>query len=799
MFILLAASLWAAIFPTNTNATTTCENDTSKVVDLEEIVIISTPKETGRLKQLPGAVSLLGQKDMQRNNINSLKNISAVVPNLFIPDYGSRLTSAIYIRGIGSRINSPAVGLYVDNVPYYDKSAFDFSFYDIERIDVLRGPQGTLYGRNSMGGLIKVHTRSPFTYQGTDVKLGMATGDAHRHVSLTHYHRVNDRMAFSGGGYYDGSSGFYRNSTTHHRQDKMESGGVRLRGIMLPTDQTKVDLTLGFDYSHEGGYPYFYMGTVNGEETHPELIGLISNNEKSSYRRGMLNAGLNIEHRTERLTLNAVTGLQHLNDRMFLDQDFIADPVYTLEQKQKLTILSEEITLKNNGYHTWQWINGISAAKQWLRTTGPVAFKEDGIKLLQNNINGFLPDLSARGMSMDVSINDDEIVMGGRFQTPVTNLAAFHQSTLNISKKFSATIGVRLDYEHNSLAYNAPGQINYNFVMTSPMMPLRLNDLVASPLYHGKLSHDYLEVLPKLALKYQLNDNIMVYASAAKGHRSGGYNVQMFNDLLQGAMRNKMMQGIKDETGKTLDKYAAMGMPAMVINMIKGQLDQMPISEAPDAGATVTFKPEYSWNYEAGTRMALLDKKLNIDLAFFFTTIRNQQIARFADSGLGRMMVNAGRSHTYGAELAVRYTPTNRLATWANYGFTRAYFTKYDAGKGIDYTHNCVPFIPKHTLTIGADYTVLQAGRGLLKSLTLGLNAQGNGRIYWTEANNVSQKFYHVLGAHALVDFGAATLNIWGRNLTNNHYQSFYFESMQRAYVQKGRPVQVGFDLNLKF
>ena len=141
----------------------TLPKDTTKVIDIEEVVVIASPKETGKLRELPTAVSLLSPKDMQANQITTLKNVSSLVPNFFMPDYGSRLTSAIYIRGIGSRINTPAVGLYVDNIPYIDKSAFDFNFYDIERIDILRGPQGTLYGRNTMGGLIKVHTRSPFS------------------------------------------------------------------------------------------------------------------------------------------------------------------------------------------------------------------------------------------------------------------------------------------------------------------------------------------------------------------------------------------------------------------------------------------------------------------------------------------------------------------------------------------------------------------------------------------------------------------------------------------------------------
>ncbi len=138
--------------------------DTTKVVDIEEVVIIASPKESGKLRQLPSSVSLISQKQMKAHHVASLKDVSALSPNFYMPDYGSKLTSAIYIRGIGSRMNTPAVGLYVDNIPYLDKSAFDFNFFDIERIDILRGPQGTLYGRNTMGGLVKVNTRSPFTY-----------------------------------------------------------------------------------------------------------------------------------------------------------------------------------------------------------------------------------------------------------------------------------------------------------------------------------------------------------------------------------------------------------------------------------------------------------------------------------------------------------------------------------------------------------------------------------------------------------------------------------------------------------
>ena len=154
---LLATPAWAnATASTASTASASLTPDTNpadtiKVVDVEEIVIIATPKEHRKLREQPASVTLLSQQQMQEAQVNGIKTLTAVVPNLFIPDYGSRLTSAVYIRGIGSRINTPSVGLYVDNIPYINQSAFDFGYADVERIDVLRGPQSTLYGRNAMG------------------------------------------------------------------------------------------------------------------------------------------------------------------------------------------------------------------------------------------------------------------------------------------------------------------------------------------------------------------------------------------------------------------------------------------------------------------------------------------------------------------------------------------------------------------------------------------------------------------------------------------------------------------------
>lgn len=93
------------------------EVDTLKIVDVEEVLIIAAPKENRKLRELPNAVTLLSQQDMQAAQVNSIKNLTALVPNIFIPDYGSRLTSAVYIRGIGSRINTPSSEKYSEVRP----------------------------------------------------------------------------------------------------------------------------------------------------------------------------------------------------------------------------------------------------------------------------------------------------------------------------------------------------------------------------------------------------------------------------------------------------------------------------------------------------------------------------------------------------------------------------------------------------------------------------------------------------------------------------------------------------------
>lgn len=800
--------------------------DSLRQVQLDEVNVVTTIKENGQMRQQPWAVTLIGKGQLTDHHVTSLKGAGVLVPNLFMPDYGSRMTSAIYIRGIGSRINTPAVGLYVDNIPYIDKSAFDFNFYDIERVDVMRGPQGTLYGRNTMGGLVRVYTKNPFSYEGTDLKLGYATGDNHRSLSLTHYHHVNDHLAFAGGGYYEGGDGFFRNSTTGEKADNIESGGGRIRGIFKPSDQLSLDFNLSYDYSEEGAYPYFYTGSLTDSEDYQPLVGQISNNRKHTYRRGLLNAGLNIEYKANGWQLNAVTGYQDINDRMLMDQDFIAPDIYTLEQRQRIHTLNEEIILKNTDQQSrWQWISGMNLMYQWLDTEGPVTFYQDGLDWLAGNINAMMPSIDKIPMlqrmgfgDMGIAFRGNQLLMSGSYHTPTMGAALFHQSTFRLTDQLSATLGLRLDYEHQQMDYDSPAHVDYAFTLPNRVndkMSVSLQDLVSDVRYEGSLSHDRFRLLPKFALQYDFSPSSNLYASVAMGQRSGGYNLQMFSDLLQGSMRVNMMEGVKEGVGNYLDYLTANtpGMPkqlpdpenpGQMISLAdyvrRAMAQNMPQLQVPST-QQVVYKPEYSWNFELGSHLTLTDCMLTLDAALFYNRIFDQQIARFAPSGLGRMMVNASQSQNYGGELSARWLPDSHLAFTGNYGYTHATFLDYDDGNH-DYSDNYVPFVPMHTLNLDAAYTWhFSDGTGLLgiRALTLGADCTGTGRIYWTESNSVSQPFYTTLGARLTLECQQLTVNLWGKNLTDERYNTFYFESASRGFEQHGKPLQVGIDLSLHF
>lgn len=745
--------------------------DSSKVYDIDEVVIVSQPKETMRLRHQSLSSTSLGSFQIQKLGTRDLRELSQYIPNFTMPNYGSRLSSAIYVRGIGSRVNSPAVGIYLDGIPVMSKAAFNLHNYQISRVDVLRGPQGTLYGQNSEGGLVRMYSRDPFQYEGTDVKLSYGS-HYYRNVEAAHYQRINNRFALSLAGFYDGQTGFFRNQTTGDRADKYNEAGGKLMLKSRWNRNWNVDLLANYQYVDQNGFPYGELDLETGKAALP------ASTFPGVYRRNNLISGINVNHISRYYKFYSTTSYQYLKDRMLMDQDYLAANYMSILQEQLQNSITQELTITSN--HpvggVWDWTAGGFFSHQWLKTNGPVYFNEamtDPIaaaikKQMEQAMSG-RPGMTAMP---PITLN---VTMGapGLYHTPQWNLGFYHESNIALGDHVNLTLGLRYDLMHTSIEYDSQAFMT----MAATVMGINAANTLRSVL-DGKAKDDYQQLLPKLGINYKIDHlGSNLYITVSKGYRAGGYNIQMFSDILQSelnANRHQAMRGDYD-VPHTPEDYEKVN-------------------------NTIAYKPETSWNYEAGAHLNLFDNMLHLDLSAYYMQVRNQQLSVMAGNyGFGRMMVNAGKSHSCGLETSLKGQLLDGNLDWAvNYGYTRAKFDEYKDGEGDaaqDYKDKYVPYVPQHTLAAMVDYR--------LKKLTIGANVNAQGKTYWDNANTYAQKMYAVLGAHIDYDFGVVQLSLWGRNLTDTNYNTFAVDNAatgkKRYFAQRGNPFQCGVDVKLHF
>lgn len=754
------------------------ETDSIRTIETEEVVIRSSSKETNNLWSVPEAVSLITPAKINNRQIESVKDLSAFVPNLFIPDYGSKLTTPVYLRGIGARSSGQSVGMYVDNIPYMDKSTFDFEFMDIQRIEVLRGPQGTLYGRNAMGGIINVYTLSPLEYQGHRLSVGGGNYGAW-HAKISKLAKFGDRVGLSVGAYYDRQGGYFRNEYTGRRVDDGQSAGGRLKLEWRINPRLRAMLASSFDFTDQGAFAYGLYDKASHE------INPVNYNDQGSYLRRMSNSSVRFEYRTDKILLTSNTGYQWLDDDMRMDQDFTPANIFTINQRQRQHSVNQEIAVRSvESGRRYQWSAGAFAFYNHLTTDGDVLFKEDGIRdILQ-------PVFDAIPMPIALTIRDREIPNPGTYRTPAVGAAVFHQSTFDdlLTEGLSLTLGLRLDYEKQYLKYNTSMAIDLlatNKPGGIPMLPPAGVELPIDKTLAGRDDQDFLQWLPKISIKYECTPEIMTYFTVAKGYKAGGYNIQMFSEVMQDSLRAaRPAMGGGGRPGAAAKAAAS-------------------VAGGGDIRNALAYKPEQTWNYELGTRGRFWDGRMSLELALFLMDIRDVQLTQFVNGGSGRILTNAGRGRSCGVEATVGLRPAAGLNIDLNYGFTHATFRDYDggtnaAGESIDYRGKFIPYVPQHTFSVGAAYT-LNLPERWVNRMIFAAQYTGAGQIYWNEANDVLQPFYGLLNAKVSFRHRFACIELWARNILDTDYGAFYFESFGNSFVQRGKPFTCGADLVFTF
>ena len=753
----VSASDFPAAVPGREEAPRVVTEAVDTVVTVERVQVTAI-KQGLVLRHQPVAASVVGRERIERQGIRSLKDAASLVPNFHMPDYGSRMTSSLYVRGLGARIDQPVVGLNVDNVPYMNKDAYDFDLADIERIEVLRGPQSTLYGRNTMGGVINIYTLSPLTYEGARIGMEYGSGNTWR-VRASSYFRIAPDVGVSVAAHYGSSDGVYTNDFTGHKCDWERSGGGRFRVQWAVRDGLRIDNTLAFGDLRQGGYAYAFAGRTTDEPLPGEYAptpGRIAYNDPCSYRRTTLSDGFTVRADLGGCSLSSITSYQYLDDEMVLDQDFLPLSYFTLTQARTEHALTEDVVVRSRDDGVYRWLAGAFGFVRHMRMEAPVTFLKDGI---DNLILSHIRSEEIRAWWGTPDSPTDEFLLDSRFRNPSWGAALYHESTLVLGR-WRLAAGLRVDYEHGRLDYRSATASDYTTQTVSDglIYPHRIaidND--------DALRLSFTEVLPRFSAQVRLGAErrSTLYASVAKGYKAGGFNTQMFSDVLQQQM-----------------------------------MKQMGIGTLGDVADIVTYKPEKSWNYELGSHLENPSGTLRADLALFWIDCRDQQLTVFPDDlGTGRMMTNAGRTRSFGGEASLQAVVARRLELNAAYGYTNARFVRYDNGQE-DFRHRFVPYAPQHTASVQASWAI-PAGLRWLDRVVVSAGVSGLGRIWWNERNSLGQPFYLLTECSVRFEHRHYTLDLWVRNLFDTRYDAFYFVSIRNAFVQQGRPRTMGVRLSI--
>ena len=465
--ILLLTSFLGTAVPNDADSTV------FKTVGLSEVTVVEFKKSKENLAT--NSVSVVDSGFINRHELQSITELTAVVPNFYMPEYGSKQNTPVYIRGVGAKTKGSAVGFYVDGIPHFENSSFDVDMSNIASVTVFRGPQGTLYGRNAIGGIINVSTVSPLAYQGTQFKLGYGShNDAL--FQFSHYNKLGDKVGYSAAGGYHYNDGFHRNMFTNEYADQLKDAYGRVALVWLLDNKWFLRVNSMLDYSNQGGYPYGKYNRLTGE-TEP-----VNYNRYSSYRRLLSTSGLNISYAGENISFSSQTAFQYIRDRQGIDQDFTSNDTYFVKNRLKQTMLSQEFMLKSNNSSRYQWLWGAFAMTQHINNTVETQY-----------------------------ITKDN-AFPTHYRIPVNALAIYHQSTIKLFSGFSFIAGLRWDYENSTLKY-----LRETYQLST--------DGARTEVKNVNSSLHFNQITPKFALQYQDEcNNNSYYFSVTRGYKAGGFN-----------------------------------------------------------------------------------------------------------------------------------------------------------------------------------------------------------------------------------------------------------------------------------
>lgn len=782
-------------------------------------IVVTAQRYDTNLQDTPLSIVAVNADQLTSQGVDSLAGFDSFMPNVSIGGTAGQgsATANFAIRGIGGAplgtvTQESAVGVYIDDILFARPNGALLDLLDVERVEVLRGPQGTLFGRNTAGGAVRYITNRPSDKLEGNVKVTAGSFeriDVAGSINLP----LTDGVALRLSGARKSREGYINRVI-----DDVDTGAqnsLTLRGQLRiqPTERLTMDFSADYIRTHDDGQPTVSSGYSPTDLYVAALYGIAVPGDpplaataaaRASMRAlvpgsvspsGYTNAAADFAFYTnqvtgryevygglvpdlnrfesygfsgtlaydlsDNVTLKSLTGYRKLDQIQNQDFDRLPLPILQINETIDIEYFTQELQL------TGQSLND---RLKWV--VGAFYYKDDAATYRRR----FEPNAGANSALMgDVGKGTVE-----NKAIKTESLAFFGQGTFSITDALSLTAGLRWGQDTKDFTALRDGRgqecIEAGAVVAAVGTPLSCPPGSVSTVRAQSISGKWTNVTPRIGFEYRWSPEVMTYVSAAKGFKGGG-----FSDTVE-------------------------------TRCYRALLPNCGIGE---------YKPESLWTYEVGVRSDLFDRHLRLNVTAFLTKYKDQQI-QLLDSGPPPLMYTVnGDSTVKGFEAELTAAPATGLLLRAGLGYVDA---KYDEPiRGISGRVSLTPDTPyfrspKWSYTLGANYALELANDSKL-AFDLNYGWKSSQASYPNPQNMVILPSYGLLNGRISYNAGAGwSLAVFGTNLTNKYYLTNGFDpagpstkpalgvpglAHDRVFgfnmLDPGRPREFGVELSYRF
>jgi iron complex outermembrane receptor protein len=635
--------------------------------DTLEDIVVTAQKRSENIQDVPIAITALTSATLRDKGVSNVQDLTGIAPGLQIRNADSSANAKIFIRGVGSSDFNPtspgAVGIYVDGVYIGSPLAQMGSFFDLERIEVLRGPQGTLYGRNTTGGAINVITKQPSSTFKGDASIEYGNYNSVTLNAGVGGPIIQDKLAFRIAGQYIRDDGATFNRFTGDHVNNANRWAGRFSLLYTPTSDLEI-LAQVHGGKNNGGarqgqvrglfpntpgatgpdglcLPAFYntpqctdiLGYVDTDNN--PYAGSYNLQGKSELR--LFGASVRATWDIGSVSLVSISAYDSLHHNLHEDTDGSPNQGLEINYRADQNQFTQELRLQSNGDGPLKWVAGLYYLHENLKPSSEL----DILRMLR-------PLFITPDNPTGVSIPNTVFLAGFPYTQKTNGYAAFGQVDYKITDRLTGTIGLRWSRDSKDFDYTS--------VIERSIILFRYQD-----------SKNFSSLSGRLGLQYALSDDARIYASYNRGYKSGGF----FG-------------------GYTTD----------------------PANLAPYADEKVNA-------YEIGLKTELFDHHVRFNVAAFLYDYKNLQVYSIVDRGgvSAQTLDNASNAKMYGGEAEIVASPLHGLDISLGASVLKANYKNYQSF-GEDLSGNRLPASPKFTFNGTVHYeTDLPFGGGLETTL----------------------------------------------------------------------------------